>query len=357
MYPRLGSVFSVSVVVLGFLLGLVNAEDDKTRIGNETIDRTVQLRTHSLYAPYIDQDLQNRWWDFGADAYVNTNKHIRLTQNRPSQMGWLWSRLGLTATNFVIEVEFKISGESSHLYGDGLALWLTKERAQEGPVFGNKDKFEGLGIFLDTYANGRHAYSFPRVIAMLGDGQTSYDVGTDGDEQSIGACSANFRRTNVATKLKVTYVKDKFLDVKIQYKAWDDWSDCFLLKNITLPPNPFLGFTAMTGDVSDAHDIITVTTYSAILQPPEKETKKKKSIFGKARSPSSSPDSEGTWLGFFFKLFLFAGVCAGGFYGYKEYQRRQAYGGGGNFGMGRGDGAFGGGFGGGGMYSSNKRAF
>jgi hypothetical protein len=29
----------------------------------------------------------------------------------------------------------------------------------------------------------------------------------------------NFRRTNVATKLKVTYVKDSFLDVKIQYKA------------------------------------------------------------------------------------------------------------------------------------------
>jgi hypothetical protein len=52
--------------------------------------QTVQLRTHSLFAPYIDEDLQNRyvldpgwllyelyfqhvsrrWWDFGADAYV-----------------------------------------------------------------------------------------------------------------------------------------------------------------------------------------------------------------------------------------------------------------------------------------------
>jgi len=52
--------------------------------------------------------------------------------------GWLWSRLAFTTQNFVIEVEFKISGDSSHLYGDGLALWLTTDRAQPGPVFGSK---------------------------------------------------------------------------------------------------------------------------------------------------------------------------------------------------------------------------
>ncbi|KAG5352749.1 hypothetical protein C0989_000688 [Termitomyces sp. Mn162] len=89
---------------------------------------------------------------------------------------------------------------------------------------------------------------------MLGDGKTPYDQDNDGDANSIGACSANFRRTNVATKLKVAYIKGKFLDVKLQHKAWDEWTDCFHVKNITLPLNPFLGFTAMTGDVSDAHE-------------------------------------------------------------------------------------------------------
>ena len=63
----------------------------------------------------------------------------------------------------------QISGDSSHLYGDGMAVWLTKDRAKEGPVFGNQgrqknllatafnshsyiltDNFEGLAIFLDT---------------------------------------------------------------------------------------------------------------------------------------------------------------------------------------------------------------
>ena len=37
------------------------------------------------------------------------------------------------------------------LYGDGLAIWLTKERMVNGPVFGSIDYFQGLGIFLDTY--------------------------------------------------------------------------------------------------------------------------------------------------------------------------------------------------------------
>lgn len=72
------------------------------------LSQKISLRTHSLYAPYIDQDLQNRcvhpevfvcyivshlhvvlnhrWWDFGGDAYVNTNKHVRLTRPVPSQM-------------------------------------------------------------------------------------------------------------------------------------------------------------------------------------------------------------------------------------------------------------------------------
>lgn len=54
---------------------------------------------------------------------------------------------------------------------------------------GDVDKFNGLAIFLDTYANGRHNYDFPRIVAMMGDGQTSYDQAHDGDETNIAACS------------------------------------------------------------------------------------------------------------------------------------------------------------------------
>ena len=192
---------------------------------------------------------------------------------------------------------------------------------------------------------------------------------------------ANFRRTNVATKLKLTYVKDNFLDVspyiprfiltypwfvrskfstklvgvncfclltlliKISpYFLGDDWTDCFFIPKLSLPPNPFLGFSAMTGDVSDAHEyalslsrtltlfhlhappfsIISVSSYTAILSRPDSGRDKIKE-----RPPH--PTEEGTWFGLLFKLLLLAGVVAGGYYGYQEYLRRQMYGGGGTF--------------------------
>ncbi|KAG2104106.1 concanavalin A-like lectin/glucanase domain-containing protein [Suillus discolor] len=280
-----------------------------TTVNNKTIDRTIQLRTHSIFPPYIDQDLQNRWWDFGADAYINTNKHIRLARARPSQMGWLWSRMPVT-------------GESTHLYGDGMAIWLTKDRAEPGPVFGSKGQF--------YYANSRHPYGFPRVISMLGDGQTPYDQAHDGEANSLGSCSANFRRTNVITKLKITYVKDTYLDVKVHYRAWDDWSDCFRLTGISLPPAPYIGITAMTGEVFDSHDVISVTTWSAILSASDAQRNKFGASGKGTFSRKSGAESQGgSWLGFIFKILLFVAVCAGASYGYKTYtlNKRRGYGG------------------------------
>ncbi|KAH9919064.1 legume-like lectin [Amylocystis lapponica] len=305
----------------------------ESQVANRTIDRTVNLRTHSVYAPYIDQDLQNRWWDFGADTYVNTNKHIRLTRARPSQMGWLWSRVPLTASNWIVEVEFKVSGETSHLYGDGLAIWLTTTRAQPGPVFGSVDNFQGLGVFLDTYANSRHSYSFPRVVGMLGDGSTSYDQPHDGENTNIGACSANYRRTNVATKLKITYLKDTYLNVQVQYKAWDEWTDCFTVQGISLPSAPYLGFSAMTGDVSDNHDIISVSTYSAILSSPDAQRNKLGgSTPARLRRISGAP----SWTWTLLKIVLGLLAVAGLLYAYKTWVLTQASGRRfGNFVMGR----------------------
>jgi len=76
---------------------------------------------------------------------------------------------------------------------------------------------------------------------MLNDGTKEYDQANDGEANALGACSvrfkvplfvlvlkliklpweqANYRRTNVATKLKVTYMKDELLQVSLS-----DFSD------------------------------------------------------------------------------------------------------------------------------------
>jgi lectin, mannose-binding 2 len=90
-----------------------------------------------------------------------------------------------------IEFEFKIHGKGN-LHADGMAMWITKQRGTQGSVFGATDKFEGLGIFFDTYKNNRPGTVFPYVMAMVGDGNTAYEKETDGSNQELAGCSVRF---------------------------------------------------------------------------------------------------------------------------------------------------------------------
>ncbi|KAI5285771.1 hypothetical protein KEM54_000304 [Ascosphaera aggregata] len=228
-----------------------------------------------IVQPFLDSEMGNRWFDFGGDTVVRTDRYIRLTADRPSQKGWVFSRVPLSATNFQIEFEFQIHG-SGHLHGDGFAFWLTKERASVGPVFGSQDKFDGLGIFIDTYKNGRTSTTFPYVMAMIGDGQTPYDQNNDGKANEIGGCPARgIRGTANPVKARLTYFQDGYLALDLLYKPDAAWTRCFRVehteaKPVRLPSVAYLGFTAETGELSDNHDLLNVQTYT-IYQAPQSD--------------------------------------------------------------------------------------
>ncbi|CRK37806.1 hypothetical protein BN1708_016592, partial [Verticillium longisporum] len=121
----------------------------------------------------------------------------------------------------------RYTGEWNHLgqlYGDGFAFWVTKNRGQMGPVFGAADRFEGLGVFFDTYKNNRPGVVFPYVMAMHGDGQTPYDKDNDGKASELAGCSARgIRNAAVPSRFKLTYFQDKMLKLELQYKSEGDW--------------------------------------------------------------------------------------------------------------------------------------
>jgi lectin, mannose-binding 2 len=143
-----------------------------------------------------------------------------------------------------------------------MAMWITKQRAQTGTVFGFTDNFEGLGVFIDTYKNGRGGTTFPYVMAMLGDGQTPYDNDNDGKANDVGGCSVlplreysnlqarGLRKASVPTIGRLTYHKDNFLSLELQYKKEGEWLPCFNISDVTLPTVTYLGFSAHTGEVS-----------------------------------------------------------------------------------------------------------
>lgn len=198
---------------------------------------------------------------------MEVNRYIRLTPEKPSKAGWLWTKSPFTTPSWLVEFEFKLHNTlNSGMHGDGFAFWYAQDKEQGGPVFGSKDHFTGLGVFFDTYANTHHRFSFPRINAMIGDGKTSYDVGNDGVTTEIGGCEADFRNKEWPTKARVKYIKDlQFLEISTSLAGNDDWKTCFSLSNVTLPSHGFLGFSAHTGALSDNHDIIKVETKSISL--------------------------------------------------------------------------------------------
>ncbi|KAI9679616.1 MAG: hypothetical protein M1829_001578 [Trizodia sp. TS-e1964] len=310
--------------------------------------KAIPLRTHIITPPYLDSDMQSRWFDFGGNTIIRADqfvvlsikmpsdsllialRYIRLTSDAPSQQGWLFSRVPLTATNWEILVEFRISGAGS-LHGDGLAMWLTKTRATQGPVFGSRDNFEGLGIFIDTYKNNRPGVVFPYVMAMMGDGKTRYDKANDGKDNELGGCSARgIRATDVTTKLRLTYFQEKSLKLELQYKDEDTWDFCFEVPNVVIPPVTYLGFSAETGELSDNHDIISVNTKN-LYNPGGGSVGAKsgdRGDMGHSNKQSwdtsrTSSHEGGGWSWFFIKLVLFVLAIGGAYVGFTIWRTSQ----------------------------------
>lgn len=54
---------------------------------------------------------------------------------------------------------------------------------------------------------------------MLGDGKTSYDHEHDNAANEIAGCSENFRRRDIPTKARLSYIKGKVLQVSAR-RGW-----------------------------------------------------------------------------------------------------------------------------------------
>lgn len=53
-------------------------------------------------------------------------------------------------------------------------MWFTDKPGVEGPVFGSTDKWNGLGVFFDSFDNDNKRNN-PYVMAMVNDGTKVYD--------------------------------------------------------------------------------------------------------------------------------------------------------------------------------------
>ncbi|XP_074415404.1 VIP36-like protein isoform X4 [Zonotrichia albicollis] len=167
-------------------------------------------REHSLSKPYQGVgSASSGLWDLLGNAMVMT-QFIRLTPDVQSKQGAVWNRVPCYLRDWEMQVHFKIHGQGKkNLNGDGFAIWYTKDRMQPGPVFGSKDNFLGLGVFVDTYPNEEKQQErvFPYISAMVNNGSLTYDHDRDGRPTELGGCTAMVRNLHHDTFLVIRYVK------------------------------------------------------------------------------------------------------------------------------------------------------
>ncbi|OMJ26739.1 L-type lectin-like domain-containing protein [Smittium culicis] len=278
----------------------------------------MKLRKLSLGYPFIDDGFHIKDWDYGGNAVVEAFAGVHLTTDLPSHKGWLWSTRHLPNDSWIVDFDFKIGSlNKDRLFGDGLAFWATTERANTGPVFGNKNFFNGLGIFFDTYRNGNHNRPLPLVVGMKGDGKTSYDFSSDGLSASFASSDTlEYRQTEGPVKARITYVKGKHLSVKL--KKDSEFVECFSVNDFTLPENLYLGLSAVTGQLSDFHTI----TYIKTRNVTEEEAKQILTPMPQFAANSSTSLNSSFWPTFI-KLAIVCSIIGAALYAYKAYNKKK----------------------------------
>ncbi|KAG7234987.1 hypothetical protein INR49_003469 [Caranx melampygus] len=232
-------------------------------------------REYSLAKPYRGLGFSSSsQWDLMGTAMVTTD-HVRLTPDLQSRQGAVWSRIPFYLRDWELKVHFKIHGQGKKNFnGDGLALWLTKDRMQNGPVFGNMNQFTGLGIFVDTYPNAdkTHDRTFPYISVMLGNGTLSYNHDHDGRPTELGGCTALVRNAIYDTFLLIRLSKNR-LTLMVDVDGKQEWKHCTEITGLRLPPGYYFGASSATGDLSDNHDIISMKVYQLTVErtPEEQE--------------------------------------------------------------------------------------
>lgn len=131
-------------------------------------------------------------WRSSGTTVVNSN-FVRLTPDRQSKKGAIWSRRPLGTATFSSILKFRISGQGKNFFGDGLAFWVVQNSFfEEGPVHGFKESFKGLGIIFDTFKNQETIAHHKDISVIVNDGEKTYEMMTKVSE----GCNMNFRYHN-----------------------------------------------------------------------------------------------------------------------------------------------------------------
>jgi mannose-binding lectin 2 len=234
-------------------------------------------------------------------GHAKVNEHfVRLTPDRQSKRGHLWSSRRVDAEDWSVALEFRVSGQGRTLFGDGLAFWFTDMPSiKQGDVFSVSGDFKGFAVIFDTFRNSEYAAVHKDISVLTGDGKPGAEDRLNTDRSG---CNADFRyyegADNFDVAKSISYakitLKGRTLTVKIDPRADGKFQDCFVAQNV-LPADfditrGFFGLTGTTGGLADNHDVLALSAYH-LDQPEDVEAPDPELHFSK-----QDPEKEATKL-------------------------------------------------------------
>jgi len=294
---------------------------------------------HSLKAP-LDKALS--YWSYGG-ATVATRQLIRLTPNTQDRQGWLWNDYPIESENWEVEFKFEVYS-NPHFGGDGFGFWIlsgdqdpsfsSEPDFLNGPIFGMKKDFQGIGVMLDVYDNDnkRNNPSIFVLNNMEGD-VAKYNHDNDyeddmvkevpdvvpghiGDSSSVyraHKCVVDFRNNGKETSMLVKFLH-KVLHVYTD--VGDGYKFCLAVELDYSFVDHHIAFSAATGQVADSHDIKALK--GCYLSEDDEDFDD--SLMDHFGTSSAKPQ---TWRSLFFSLVTLTLVACLGLTGWQLYSLRQ----------------------------------
>ncbi|KAG0206115.1 hypothetical protein BGX28_002368 [Mortierella sp. GBA30] len=210
------------------------------------------------------------FWGHHGNSFVASD-FIRLAPSVPGLKGSVWRSTPNEYKEWEVEFSFKAFGQGQ-VGGKGLAFWYTQERAIEGPVFGSKDQWKGLGVFMDTSDPANHR-SNSVIYGIMNDGTKKFPANPTANTNSFGGCLRDYKNSPVPVVVRVSYVGSTLKVSADTHSRGHKLVTCFEQKDLSLPIGYHFGFSAEAAENSspDDHDLYTFEVYE--VNPPPRSVK------------------------------------------------------------------------------------
>lgn len=199
---------------------------------------------------------------------MKNESSIRLGGSSYNSAGGLWSTRANTYKNWRAIISVKVKGKGN-VGGEGMAFWYTKDKSSsKTSVFGGKNKWTGLGVFLDSFDHDGKKDN-PGLSTVINDGRMEYNVMTDGRGQNLGHCFCDFRNARAARFfLRITYY-DGNLKIEFDKSSYGRvYEVCSEHKGVDLSTGFFFGITALNNGLGDNHDLYSMDIFEWSPQAP-----------------------------------------------------------------------------------------